>query len=77
MNMGISSLFDNTAKLISQGTPTCYKHWRSRNYDIEKVLVQLDMDEVMYSNAVDETCTVSTTSLMNPDAECKEQYLYE
>ena len=28
-------------------------------------------------DAVDETGTVSTASSINPDAECKEQYLYE
>ena len=39
--------------------------------------VQLDMDEVLYNDAIDETGTVSTVSLINPDAECKEQYLYE
>ena len=37
----------------------------------------LDTDEVMYNDAVDETGTVSTASLINPDAEGKEQYLYE
>ena len=39
--------------------------------------VQLDTDEVLYSNAVDETYTISTASLINPYAESKEQYLYE
>ena len=35
------------------------------------------MDEVLYNDAVDETGTVSTACLLNPDTECKEQYLYE
>ena len=43
----------------------------------KKGQVQLDTDEVPYNNAVDETGTVSAASLINPDAECKEQYLYE
>ena len=44
---------------------------------IYKVQVQIDTDEVLYNDAIDETGTVSTSSLMNPDAEYKEQYLYE
>ena len=43
----------------------------------KKVQVQLDTDEVLYNDAVDEKGIFSTASLMNPDAECKEQYLYE
>ena len=39
--------------------------------------MQLDTDEVLYNDDVDETGTVSTASLINPDAEYKEQYLYE
>ena len=35
------------------------------------------MDEVLYNDDVDETSTISTASLMNPNAECKEQYFYE
>ena len=35
------------------------------------------MDEVLYNNVVDETGTVSTASLIRPNVECKEQYLYE
>ena len=41
----------------------------------KKGQVQLDTDELMYNYAVDETGTVSTASLINPYAECKEQYL--
>ena len=36
----------------------------------KKVQVQLDTDEVLYNDDVDETGTVSTASLMKPDAEC-------
>ena len=43
----------------------------------KKGQVQIYTDEVLYNHAVDETGTVSTASLINPDAECKEQYLYE
>ena len=43
----------------------------------KKGQVQLDTDEVLYNNIVYEKDTVSTASLINPDAECKEQYLYE
>ena len=43
----------------------------------KKGQVQIDTDEVLYNDAFDETCTVSTASLINPDAERKEQYLYE
>ena len=43
----------------------------------KKGQVKLDMDEVLYNNTVDETGTVSTESLINPNAECKEQYLYD
>ena len=35
------------------------------------------MDEVLYNDAVDETGTFYTAYLINPDAECKEQYFYE
>ena len=41
----------------------------------KKGQVQLDTDEVLYNDAVDEKGTVSTESLINPDVECKEQYL--
>ena len=34
----------------------------------KKVQVQLNTDEVLYNNAVDDTGTVSTESLINPDA---------
>ena len=44
---------------------------------IHKVQVQLDTDEVLYNDAIDETGTVSTSSLVKPDAEYKEQYLYK
>ena len=44
---------------------------------MKKFQVRLNMNEVLYNNSVDETGTVSTEYLMNPDAECKEQYLYE
>ena len=43
----------------------------------KKGQVQLYMDEELYNNAVNGIGTVSTESLMNPDAECKEQYVYE
>ena len=39
--------------------------------------MQLGTDEVLNNDAVDDTGTVSTASSINPDAECKEQYLYE
>ena len=42
----------------------------------KKGQVQLDTYEVLYNNAVDETGTVSTSSLINPNGECK-KYLYE
>ena len=44
---------------------------------IKKGQVHLDKDEVLYNDAIDETGAVSTASLINPDAECKEKYLYE
>ena len=76
--MGITSLFANMAEWISKITSMFYQHWRSGHYNIEKkVQVQLDTDEVLYNYAVDETGIVSTESLLNPNAECKEQYLYE
>ena len=37
----------------------------------KKGQVQLDTDEVLYNDSVDETRTVSTAYLLNPDAECK------
>ena len=43
----------------------------------KKVLVHLDNNALLYNNAIDETGTVSTASLINPDAECKEQHLHE
>ena len=43
----------------------------------KKFQVQLDTDEVLYNDSVDETGNVSTSYLINPDAECKERYLYE
>ena len=43
----------------------------------KKGQVQLDTDEVLYNDVVDEIGTVSTAYLINPDAECKEKYLYE
>ena len=39
--------------------------------------MQLDTDKVLYKNAVYKTGTISTESLMNPDDEFKDQYLYE
>ena len=39
--------------------------------------MQLDNYEVLYKNTIDDTGTVSTVSLINPDAEFKEQYLYK
>ena len=39
--------------------------------------MQIDTDEVLYNNDVDQTGTVSKASLINPNAEFKEQYLYE
>ena len=41
------------------------------------VQLQIDTDEVMCNDTIDEIGTVSTESLINPDAECKEKYLYE
>ena len=43
----------------------------------KKGQVQIDMDEVLYNDAIDETANISTESSINPDAECKEQYFYE
>ena len=43
----------------------------------KKGQVQIDMDEVLYNNAFYDKSTVSAVSLMNPDAECTQQYLYE
>ena len=39
--------------------------------------MQLDTDEVLYNNDINDTGTVSTATLMNPNAECKAQYFYE
>ena len=78
MNMGITSLFRRHGRMNLTNKINVLTALEKRALQYRKNgQVQLDTNEVLYKYAVDETGTVSTAYLGNPNAEFKEQYLYE